>query len=104
MSKKLPPFTAVQVYRNINARKSGIAPSHSFPEQSGKDAERKCDHSLIPPDQAERVQGKDWNRQLSLCEEGARVLRLGYTTELMNCLVLTEGEVSQLAQADPRSC
>lgn len=95
---------AVQVHHDINARKSGIAPAHSFPEQSAKDAERKRDHSLIPPDRAHRVRREEWNRQLSLCEQGARVLRLGYTTELMNCLLLTEGEVSQLAQADPRSC
>lgn len=80
----------------------------SFPQlsraESGKDTERKCDHSLSPPDRAHRVWGEEWNRQLSLCEQGARVLRLGYTTELMNCLVLTEGEVPQLAQADPRPC
>lgn len=80
----------------------------SFPQlprtESGKDTERKRDHSLNPPDRAHRVPEEEWNRQLSLCEQGARVLRLGYTTELMNCLVLTEGEVPQLAQADPRSC
>lgn len=73
----------------------------SFPRlprtESGKDTERKRDRSLIPPVRAHRVQGEEWNGRLSLCEQGARVLGLGYTTELMNCLVLTEGEVSQLA-------
>lgn len=28
---------------------------------------------------------------------------LGYAAELMNCFVLTQGEVSQLARADPRA-
>lgn len=73
----------------------------SFPRlprtESGKDKERNRDRSLIPLVRAHRVQGEEWSRRLSLCEQGARVLGLGYTTELMNCLVLTEGEVSQLA-------
>lgn len=38
VSKKFSPCKAMQVRHNINARKSRIAPSHSFPEQSRKEA------------------------------------------------------------------
>lgn len=35
----------MQAHGNIDARTAGTAPSHSFPEQAGKDTERKCDRS-----------------------------------------------------------
>lgn len=50
------PCTAVQVPRHRNAKKSGIAPSHGFPELSGKGAEGQPDGPLSPPGTRGRVE------------------------------------------------